>query len=174
MVHPGLYVLDSTKKILQHNTQPAQKNVRPPVFLVSAMAITLEGVNPTLFNFFSGLLSVLGQSLLLFLLSLTYGAFINWHLSSEEKMIPASMLGQVPANFASALTKLINQHLQLSFPLLILIVLFACADFSDSIARLGVAYVPTLQKGDLNTVLTLHHEVRQEQERLFLTSPRLH
>ena len=122
-------------------------------------SLLLEGVDPTLFNFFSGLLSVLGQSLLLFLLSLAYGSFLNWHLSKEGRMIPAAMLGQVPANFASALSKFVKQHLQFSLPLILLVILFACADFSDSIARLGISYVPTFQKGELDTVLTLQHEV---------------
>ena len=98
--------------------------------------------------------------MLLLLLSFVYGIFINWHLSGKGRLLPASVLGNVPPNFVSALSTVIRQNLQVSLPMFILVVLFACADFSDSIARLGVTYVPTPQKGNPDTVLTLEFEVR--------------
>lgn len=124
------------------------------------MAITLEDFDPTLFNFWSGLLSVVGKSILLFVLTLTYGVIIKWYLSTQGRQLSASSLGNIPPGFVGAVFKVLQMNLALSLPMIVMVVVFASADFSDSISRLGIAYIPTLQEGDPEPVLMLAYEVR--------------
>jgi hypothetical protein len=79
------------------------------------MPYTLEGFNPTLFGFLSGILSVLGQAILLHAVNQTYGMLINWHLS-QGFQLPASMFGSIPPNFVGALSRVFLKHPQISVP----------------------------------------------------------
>ena len=135
------------------------------------MSVVLEGVDESIFGFVSGLVSVLGQTCLLLSLSLVFGMLINWHLSSSSngQQMPIAALGSVPPNFFGSVTRVVLKTMQFSFPLLVLLVLFACADFSGSIARLGISSQVTLQQGKHDTVLSLKYSDRNPN-RLFETT----
>jgi hypothetical protein len=128
------------------------------------MAIVLDGINPTLFNFLSGLLSVVEQALLFQAVRLVYGIVVHWHISrrpgQQANTLPVTMLGNIPPNFAGAVINIFFKHLQVSLPTICLVLLFAAYDFSDSSARLGIKFVPTTQQGPPDFVMTLEYEVQ--------------
>jgi hypothetical protein len=133
------------------------------------MAIILDGINPTLFNFFSGLISVVSQALLIQAVRLVYGIVVQWHVSMRQKQqantLPVTMLGSIPPNFVGAVLDIFLKHLQVSLPTIFLVLLFAASDFSDSSARLGISFVPTIQQGPLDSVMTLEYEVRESSRK---------
>ena len=121
------------------------------------MAILLQNVDPTLFNFVSGVVSVVTQALLLWTLRKLYGVFCDWHVANG-KQLPVRLLGNIPPNFVSAVSQFL-QNFTISVPIVILLLLFACADFSDSLARLGIEFVATSVQGVDDTVMVLDYEV---------------
>ena len=116
---------------------------------------TFEGINPTTLNFLSSFVSVLTQSILVIAIGSVYGIVINWYLSrNESRQLPATMFGQVPKNFFGAVTAFLD-NVELSLPLIVVVLLFVCADFSNSIADLGLTFVTMDQEGEIAPVLLL-------------------
>jgi len=116
------------------------------------MAITLEQVNPTVFNFLSDVVSLLIRVGFGIAIAQLYIILMSWHLKTGRK-IPVGELGTVPDNFFASAK--LTSALQFSLPSLILLLFLVAADFSHSLADLGLSFVTVQMKGPRDTVLSL-------------------
>ena len=120
-------------------------------------SFTLTGVNPTIFNFATNILSAVSKSFLVLAISAVYGTFLLWHMSKGFKL-PVDSLGTIPHSFF-AFGKHFLASPEISLPIASLAVLFACAEFSSTLAVLGLDFVTVVEEGQFDTVLTLEYEV---------------
>jgi len=116
------------------------------------VSITFTHINPTIFNFASDLFSVIGRVGLGLSLSYLYGIIMSWQVNTG-KAIPVGAIGKKPEGFLAAAQLVRNLHW--SLPALMFAALFLAADFSQSIADLGLAFVTIELEGPNDTVLDL-------------------
>lgn len=117
-----------------------------------AWAITFEGVDATLFNFYADLLGVAFQAIFAFAIAHAFVYLMSSHLRKGHP-IPTKLLGTIPSNFVSSIH--FACLLKLSGPVLALALLLALSDFSHSIADLGLSFVTVETEGPSETVLSL-------------------
>jgi len=117
------------------------------------VAITFDGVDPTLFNFVSDAIAVGSRWVLGFALSYLYVFIMTWQVKAGKKPVPVSALGDIPADFFGA-ARLVRV-LSWSSPALVFALLFLAADFSHTIADLGLSFVTVQMEGPSDTVLDL-------------------
>jgi len=116
------------------------------------MAITFQGIDPSLFNFGSDLVAVAGRVLLGLSLAHLYKLVISWQLRSGKK-IPVTEIGNGPGNWFTA--GRLARALHWSLPALVLLALYVAADFSQSLADLGLRFVTVDMEGDNDHVIDL-------------------
>ena len=115
-------------------------------------SVLLEGVDPTVFNFVSGLVGVVLQALLLYVIRKAYVVVSDLQVKDDK-----GLQDRIPPNFFSAFFNLLKDY-ALGWPIVALLVLLACADFSDSLARLGMEFVATSVEGGEDTVMMLDYK----------------
>jgi len=115
-------------------------------------SITFTGIDPTIFNFVSDLFSVVGRLGLGLALSYIYGIIMSWQVTTG-KAIHVGSVGKKPEHFLDA--AMLVRDLHWSLPALVFAALFLAADFSQSIADLGLSFVTIQLEGPSDIVLDL-------------------
>lgn len=115
-------------------------------------SLTFDGVDPTLFNFVSDAIAVATRWVLGLALSYLYALIVTWQLKTG-KPFPVSALGDIPGDFFGAAR--LARALSWSSPALVFAFLFLAADFSQTVADLGLEFVTVPMEGPHDTVLDL-------------------
>ena len=119
----------------------------------------LKRISPTGFNVLSDIFAYITR----FIVGLAIAALYPFMMSMQLKRgyaVPVSSLGNAPGDFFTAAWH--TRAMNYSIVALSLIFLFALADFSHSLADIGLDFKAREEKGDILPILTLETEKRNK------------
>lgn len=120
-------------------------------------------ISPTAFNVVSDIFAKLSELLIAAAIVSLY-AFMLSLQSRSDRHIPIEDLTQIPGDSVDALKLLARWRL--SLPAMLLVVLLLVADFSHTVADIGLNFVDKAQRGPNATVLVVSSDRRNPQRAL--------
>ena len=132
-------------------------------------AWTLQRIHPTAFNVASDLFSYFTRVVIGGAIATLYAALLTWQIHLRRP-VPLAQLGELPRDAMQGLVAL--PHWQWSLPALSLVALLLVADFSHSVADVGLKFPNVPVEGPPEPVLVVASDKRNHQRPMEMAGKR--